>query len=182
MPVAALALRIDELSPCAPNRYSVAARLGAAHGSTSGKPGTRTARSMQSVSPMTTKQSADPVTMTPPQHEHAGALALETLVAAAAGATFGILGGPPGMVIGAIAGGAIGATAGEVLYRDHLRAKDHDEELDRVIGVVGGDLGAAPPASPDPRSTRGTFHAASLGVGTTQGSISSDGPIQALDD
>ncbi len=113
-------------------------------------------------------------------HLSAGAIAVDAVVGAVGGAVTGMLGGPPGMVAGAVIGGAIGAAAGVALHRDHVRHEAEDAQLDRDIGVFGGDIGAAPPDAP--KSKRGVFHATSLGVGGGAGSSPSEGPMQNLDD
>jgi hypothetical protein len=110
----------------------------------------------------------------------AGEIAVEALVGAAAGATTGLLAGPPGIVAGAVIGGAIGAAAGAALHRDHLRLDAKDAQLDRDIGVIGGNLGEAPPNAPKPR--RGAFHATSLGVAAPATSTPSEGMMQNVDE
>ena len=83
------------------------------------------------------------------------------------------------MAVGAAVGVAIGAMAGLALRRAEVARIDHDEALDKEIGVIGGDLGAAPPDAPPPRI--GAYHAASIGVGApTQ--APAEGAIENLDD
>jgi hypothetical protein len=106
-------------------------------------------------------------------------IAVEAALGVAAGATTGAFAGPPGVVAGAFIGGAVGAAAAIALHADHARA-EREAELDRDIGVIDGDIGAAPADAPSP--ARGTFHAASLGVSTSACNTSSDGPIQNLDE
>jgi phage tail tape-measure protein len=116
---------------------------------------------------------------------HAGAhalaeeLAAEAAAGAAVGAAAGVIAGPAGMAIGAFLGGAIGAAVGEVLHLDHEAAARRDEQLDKDIGVSGGDLGAASPNQPP---SRGVFHSASMGVSHGTGSAPSEGPIQDIDE
>jgi hypothetical protein len=113
-------------------------------------------------------------------HQSAAAIMAEAVVGAVGGAVTGMLGGPPGMVAGAVIGGAIGAAAGVTLHREHVRHEAEDAQLDRDIGVYGGDIGAAPPDAP--KSQRGVFHAASMGVGGTGGGTEpSEGPMQNVD-
>jgi hypothetical protein len=69
----------------------------------------------------------------------AGAIAGEV-----AGAVLGSAGGPVGAVVGMVVGGLAGTLAGDVLGKDDERAHAHDEELDKEIGVSGGDLGTPP--------------------------------------
>jgi hypothetical protein len=108
----------------------------------------------------------------------AGEIVVETILGAAAGATTGVLAGPPGVIAGAMIGGAVGAVAATALHADHEKAA-REEALDRDIGVIGGDLGAA--VENAPKSARGVFHAASLGI-TSAGTAPSEGPIQSLDE
>jgi hypothetical protein len=113
------------------------------------------------------------------KHGIAGELVVDALAGAAAGAAAGALAGPPGMAIGAILGGAIGAAAGEVAHLEHAEEARADEQLDRDIGVIGGDIGAAPPDQPP---GRGVFHAASMGVSTGHTPTPSEGPIQDIEE
>jgi nucleotide-binding universal stress UspA family protein len=98
---------------------------------------------------------------------------------AVAGATVGIVAGPPGVAIGTVIGAAMGMAAGKTLDNEDKRKHLREEQLDRAIGVSGGDLGAAPPNQPPARV--GAYSAASAGVGASPSS-SSEGPIQSLDE
>jgi hypothetical protein len=119
----------------------------------------------------------------PPAHvDHPGpnATTVEmTLAGAVAGAATGALAGPIGAIAGGVIGTLAGALAGNALSEDdevHSRA---DKKLDKAIGVSGGDMGAA--SKDQPKSKRGTFSAASAGVGGGGGASPSEGPMQALD-
>jgi hypothetical protein len=106
----------------------------------------------------------------------------EEIVAAAgaiAGASLGAIAGPPGMVAGAVIGGAIGAAAGHRLEKDDVIADEHDAELDKTIGVSGGDLGAASPNQPPAK--RGAYSGASAGTNAGGGDAPSEGPMQNPD-
>jgi hypothetical protein len=105
-----------------------------------------------------------------------GAIAVDALVGAAAGAALGVLAGPPGIVAGAVLGGAVGGAAAAALHAGHVRERRKDAQLDEDIGVIGGNLGEAPPHAP--KSERGVFHAASLGLGGGGGGTPSEGPMQ----
>ena len=107
----------------------------------------------------------------------AAPVALDAAAGAAAGALAGTLAGPIGMAIGAVIGGFVGGAAGVAVETTGREKSAHDEELDRDIGVSGGNLGEAKPDQPP---SRGRFHAGSLGVGDA-GPESSDGPIQNVD-
>jgi phage tail tape-measure protein len=113
-------------------------------------------------------------------HASLGELTAEALVGAAAGATTGALAGPPGIVAGALIGGAIGAVAGAMLHRDRVQHEADEEQLDRDIGVSGGNIGEVQPGAP--ASVRGVFHAASMGIGSGGGQAPSEGPMQTLDE
>lgn len=102
------------------------------------------------------------------------------MVGAAAGATAGILAGPPGILAGALLGGAIGAAAGTVLHEDQVEKDKVDEQRDRDIGVIGGNIGEASPDAP--KTDRGVFHAASMGVGDGGALTPAEGPMQSLDE
>jgi hypothetical protein len=115
----------------------------------------------------------------PDDHASTGEIALEALVGAAAGAATGLLAGPPGILAGAVIGGVVGASAATALHRDHDRA-EHDAELDRDIGIIGGNLGEASPDAP--ASTLGVFHAASLGIATSTGVEPAEGLIQSIEE
>jgi hypothetical protein len=107
----------------------------------------------------------------------------EEIVGAAgalAGGAVGAIGGPAGIVAGAIMGGAIGAAVGHTLVKDDERRHEVDEDLDKAIGVSGGDMGAAKPGQP--AAKRGNYSAGSSGAPTPGGSSPSEGPLQSLDD
>jgi hypothetical protein len=117
--------------------------------------------------------------LVPDDHASAGEMAIEVLVGAAAGAATGLLAGPPGAIAGAVIGGVVGASAATALHRDHDHA-EHEAELDREIGVIGGNLGEASPDAP--ASTLGAFHAASLGIATSTGVEPAEGIIQSIEE
>jgi len=81
---------------------------------------------------------------------------------AVGGMALGAIAGPAGVVVGGLLGAVAGASAGAML----------DEE----IGVIGGDLGAAPPDAPPARI--GAFSAGSAGA-SPHGGAASEGPIPA---
>jgi phage tail tape-measure protein len=71
------------------------------------------------------------------EHEAEGAAA-----GAFAGALVGACAGPPGVIAGAILGGAAGAMVGRVMDAQASADVARTRELDAVIGVSGGDMGA----------------------------------------
>jgi hypothetical protein len=105
-----------------------------------------------------------------PLHEAAGAAG-----GAVAGAALGAIAGPLGIATGAIVGGVIGAFVAKVSDEESERASLHDGELDAVIGVNGGDLGA--PNLKHPPALRGTYSAGSAGAGSSGGGSPSEGPM-----
>lgn len=81
------------------------------------------------------------------RHSHA----LEASIAASGavvGTTLGAIAGPVGMVAGGVIGSALGAVAGHAMDDEEERRSLHDQELDREIGVEGGDMGARPSSPP----------------------------------
>ncbi|MFT3764647.1 MAG: hypothetical protein QM820_03880 [Minicystis sp.] len=108
-----------------------------------------------------------------------GPIVIDALAGAAAGAAVGVLAGPPGIIAGAVVGGAIGGVAAAALRLGQQEAERANEALDHDIGVIGGDIGEAPPDAP--KSRLGVFHAASLGMGGAAGAVPSEGMMQNLD-
>ena len=92
------------------------------------------------------------------------------------GATCGAIAGPIGAMAGAVIGSAIGALAAVVIDKNVADQDARDAELDRVIGVSGGELGA--PNLEHPPAKRGTYSGASAGVATGGGEDAAEGPMQ----
>jgi hypothetical protein len=92
------------------------------------------------------------------------------------GAGFGALaGGPPGAIAGALIGALMGASAGWAQGSAKSMRSARDRQLDRDIGVDGGDIGAAT-AVPPPQI--GALSAVASGAGTAEAAASpSEGPI-----
>lgn len=88
-----------------------------------------------------------PESVKPPKsHTHgeeAGALGGEVV-----GAVVGSMGGPAGAVAGMVLGAAAGAVIGKTIDEEADRKSYHDEELDEIIGVTKGDMGAVYPGEP----------------------------------
>lgn len=103
---------------------------------------------------------------------------MEIAAGAGAGAVAGSVAGPPGAAIGALIGGAIGAAAGFAIDAEAHEKAAHDEKLDVEIGVIGGNLGEAPPGQPPPSLQH--IHLASLGI-SGSGADAGDGPTQSPD-
>ena len=125
------------------------------------------------------KQQRDPVRPASSErhrlHEAGGAAA-----GVIAGAALGSIAGPAGVAAGAVIGGVVGAVVAKVSDEESARVSLHEGELDAVIGVNGGDLGA--PNLEHPPATRGTYSAASSGGGSGGGGSSAEGPMQTPED
>jgi zinc transporter ZupT len=67
------------------------------------------------------------------------------LLGTISGAVIGLLAGPPGVIVGALMGCSAGTMLGAVLDSVDVKARRHDDELDHVIGVIGGDIGVKHP-------------------------------------
>jgi hypothetical protein len=111
-----------------------------------------------------------------PHHHEEGVFSISGAVT---GAATGAIAGPPGILAGAVVGAAMGMVIGKALDREDDRQRLHDEDLDREIGVEGGDLGAAVPGQPPARI--GAYSVASAGAGSSS-PCASEGPMQSLDD
>lgn len=109
-----------------------------------------------------------------PLHEAGGAAG-----GAIAGAAVGAMAGPAGAAVGAVLGGVVGAFAAKISDEEEARVSLHDGELDAVIGVSGGEIGA--PNLEHPPAVRGTYSAASTGVGSGGGRPEADGPLSTPD-
>jgi hypothetical protein len=110
-----------------------------------------------------------------PLHEAGGAAG-----GAIAGAALGAMAGPAGAAAGAVLGGVVGAFVAKVADEESARVSFHDGELDAVIGVSGGDLGA--PNLEHPPATRGTYSGGSAGGGSTGGGAAAGGPMPSPED
>ena len=66
----------------------------------------------------------------------------DLLAGLAAGAASGLVAGPAGLAVGAVLGGALGLSGGLGLEFARVIAKEHDERLDRDLGVLDGEVGA----------------------------------------
>jgi len=99
---------------------------------------------------------------------------------AVSGALIGTFGGPVGAAIGAVAGAAAGAVAGAAFHARDKRASARDRELDRAIGIDGGEIGA--PNLEHPPARVGTYSSASAGSGGATDSAPAEGPMQPPDE
>lgn len=106
---------------------------------------------------------------------HTDRVAEMALAGTVAGALAGAVAGPVGALAGAALGGIVGALAGGAMDNQGTVDRMRDEALDKTIGVVGGDLGAASPSQPPSR--RSFVSPASAGAGGGGGGTLSEGPI-----
>jgi hypothetical protein len=65
-----------------------------------------------------------------------------------AGILLGMVAGIAGVVLGLAAGAVAGFLAGRTMHRDEGYREARVRELDAIIGVGGGDMGAAPVSMP----------------------------------
>ena len=70
------------------------------------------------------------------------------IAGALAGAVYGAIAGPAGAVAGAVIGSAIGALAAVAVEKNVADRNALEEELDRTIGIDGGEIGAPNLAHP----------------------------------
>jgi len=91
--------------------------------------------------------------------ELATPLGIGAILGISAGIVTGIMGGPVGAVLGLCAGAAAGAIAGKALHREERMRSARSRELDEEIGVMGGDIGAAPVSIPPAPEEQDEAHA-----------------------
>ncbi len=65
-----------------------------------------------------------------------------------AGVLLGMVAGLAGVLLGVAAGAVAGFLAGRTMHRDEGHRAARVRELDAIIGVAGGDMGAAPVSIP----------------------------------
>jgi hypothetical protein len=80
--------------------------------------------------------------------ELATPLCVGTILGLAAGILLGTAAGFLGVFVGLAIGAAAGVFAGTAMHFDAGRAAARARELDEIIGVAGGDIGAGPIAMP----------------------------------
>jgi hypothetical protein len=111
---------------------------------------------------------------------NAGSALVGMMAGAAAGAPTGANTGPVGIAIGAVIGSAIGASSGVAMDLIELEHRVHDEQLDRDIGVSGGDIGAGDVLThPPPRHS--LFSAGVAGAGGRVSHAPAEGPMTEAD-
>ena len=134
---------------------------------------------MEAVGKSTT-EAADARTAGVPGHAAAATVGIGALVGALGGIALGIVAGPIGMVIGGILGAVGGAGVGDAVGRIQEHRRVHDDQIDEAIGVIDGNLGAAPWDQPQARI--GAYSGASAGVTSTSvDSAPAEGPLPRAD-
>jgi hypothetical protein len=100
---------------------------------------------------------------------------------AAVGAVVGMIGGPIGAAAGAAVGGAAAALAEAMVEQHDEQTRDRNDELDEIIGVTAGEIGA--PNLKHPPAKVGAYSAAAMGAAGAEAGMAStaEGPIQDLD-
>lgn len=117
-------------------------------------------------------QSADGL---PPRRPRPAPKAVFGTVGAISGAVLGGLAGPAGAAAGALIGAAMGALSAMAFETVAAEHDEHDEKLDRDIGISEGDIGA--PNLKHPPAKVGAFSSASSGADTSSEVTPSGGPI-----
>jgi len=95
--------------------------------------------------------------------EIATPLTVGVVLGLSAGLLLGMVAGIAGVILGLGAGAAAGFLAGATMHRDEGRRAARARELDEIIGVTGGDIGAAPVSAssmnPEEEPSRGEWMA-----------------------
>lgn len=121
------------------------------------------------------KQKHNPIEDLPPSPM----MGISAIEGAIAGGLVGAIAGPVGAIVGSALGSVAGIAAGAAVEDEEQRRSYHDHELDREIGVEGGDIGHADPNMPPTRI--GAFSAGSCGAGGASVPAPAAGPMQDLD-
>lgn len=105
-----------------------------------------------------------------PAHPERAASAVGVVTGAIMGGATGFFAaaGTVGMAIGALVGAAAGFGVSKLSQERAKRDFVKDEQLDREIGVIDGDIGSMPPAAPREQVTTregiGTYSSSSAGA------------------
>jgi hypothetical protein len=99
------------------------------------------------------------------------------LVGALGGAGLGVVAGAPGIAAGAVLGAVAGTLSAWAMATGDAEEAAEDLQLDKEIGVDGGDIGVA--GLKHPPNQRGTYSAAASGAANVapDESITAEGPI-----
>jgi hypothetical protein len=101
------------------------------------------------------------------------------VLGAIGGAGLGVLAGPPGIAAGAVIGAVAGTLTSWAMDSGSSAEAAAEEELDKEIGVAGGDIGVA--RLPHPAAKRAAISAAAAGSAgvAADSQVTADGPIAA---
>jgi hypothetical protein len=80
--------------------------------------------------------------------ELATPISVGVVLGLSAGVLLGMVAGIAGVILGLAAGAVAGFLAGAAMHRDEGRRAARVRELDEIIGVAGGDMGANPVSIP----------------------------------
>ncbi len=98
---------------------------------------------------------------------------------AVGGAGLGVLAGPPGVAAGAIIGAVAGTLTAWAMDAEATEKEAADKELDRDIGVDGGDIGTSRLRHPPARVAAPSAEAAGSGGASSDDTVTAGGPIGA---
>jgi len=101
------------------------------------------------------------------------------VLGAIGGAGLGVLAGPPGIAAGAVIGAVAGTLTSWAMDSGNSAEAAAEEELDKEIGVDGGDIGVARLKHPPARRGAISAEAAGSAGATTESQVTADGPIAA---
>jgi hypothetical protein len=113
-------------------------------------------------------------------HPAASTAAFGAVVGALAGIAMGAVAGPGGLVVGGLLGALGGAGVADVLSKIQEHHSAHEQRIDEDIGVIGGDLGGAPPDQP-PAFIGAYSVEASGGTSGSMGATPDEGPFPKAD-
>jgi hypothetical protein len=91
------------------------------------------------------------------------------------GAALGALAGPPGVIVGAVIGGTVGALAAGPFRDAELLRGAREDKMDVALGIYDGDVGA--PNLEHPPAKVGAFSPASAGAESYSDRAPAEGPI-----
>ncbi len=98
---------------------------------------------------------------------------------AVGGAGLGVLAGPPGVAAGAVIGAVAGTLTAWAMDAEATEKEAADRELDKDIGVDGGDIGTSRLKHPPARVGAVSAEAAGSAGASTDDTVSAAGPIGA---
>lgn len=99
------------------------------------------------------------------------------VLGAIGGAGLGVLAGPPGIAAGAVIGAVAGTLTSWAMDSGSSAEAAAEEELDKEIGVDGGDIGVARLQHPPAKVGAISAEAAGSGGVASESQVTSEGPI-----